>query len=163
MSVIARFRNRKQLSAEVTVKFLPSSLYQNYATTLGLKTAGELTEEQRLEAEQKLLELTFKLSRPSPVEVQKWERESIASASQRVPTQDYIDYIKLKLGDHFRGAEHRPPEGVEKITLAQKDFREFLDYLSLIELIELGSAYMQALREDERQAEGNGHTSGQVG
>jgi hypothetical protein len=93
------------------------------------------------------------------VEVQKWERESIASAAQRLPTSDYLEFIKAKLGDHFKSAKHTPVEGSQAIEFSQKEFREFLDYLSVIELIELGSAFMQALREDERRAEGNGQAS----
>lgn len=157
MSGLLKFKNRKKLSGQVEVKFLPSNLYTEYCQThlAGGKTHSELTPEERLKAEETHHELTFTIKRLSEVEDQFRQREALISSREDLPTIEYLTYSKRKMVEHFVSAKHTPKDGSEPIQFTKELFAEFLDYLSLVEIVEFSSAYYAELRNDERQAEGN--------
>ena len=171
-TLLERFSKRKQLSAQVDVRYLPASLYVKYieADLQPGVPAGErkryadLTDAERKDAEDNYHELSFVFSRMSPAEVQKWDVEALRSQlAGSVPTDPFMAYIKQKLHDKLISIKHEPKDGSEPIKLDAKSFKELLDFMSIWELLDLARDYRQALDADAGHAEGNGSSTAKAG
>lgn len=171
-SVLKRFQAREQLSKQVEVRFLPGTMYAHYiAEDLQpnidpgqRKRVADLTDAEKKDAEDNYHELTFTFGRLSGAEKQKWDLETMRSMRDGgIPTDSYLAYIKLKLSDKLKDAKHEPKDGSKPIIIGEKMFKELLDSMEVVELLDLKNAYIEALEADQRLAAGNGHISAKAG
>lgn len=159
-SALERFKHRKEVSKVVEVPFLPPTLYHNYLTNdLGDESRGidDMSDDERADAEAKYHELTFHFRRLAPVQQRGWD----LIAFKGLYDESHVEQLGRILVEQFERAEHTPKQG-EPIEFTKEVFKEFCDYMSMMELISLGTAYRKALTEDlERAIAGNGLVSKQ--
>jgi hypothetical protein len=163
-STISRFRNRKNVSREVEVRFVPTTVYVDYIQEvlqpdwkdLDYKDrihVQDLSDEQREEAEARFDSLVFVFGRAAPAELRKWD---IFVLSNSIYTAEYVEYVVDKLAARFKSAEHKPLDDSTPIEIkGEKGFKEFCDSCMTQEIVELSTAYRKALNDDASKSEGN--------
>lgn len=157
LSAIERFKVRSRVSQEVEVRFLPPSLYQRYIEQKFGQDSElqpkDLSDEQKIEAENELCELTFKFTRMAETDF----RGFVVSFSTLKP-EDMAEIVEKKLAGHFVSAKHEPKDGSEAIEFTKQSFKEFLVYLNYIEMFGLVGGYIKAMKADEALALKNENT-----